>query len=64
MGAAAVFVSPFLPQKQPFLEFLPGNNYPDAPFVGGMKFATQISPLLNLKERKNPQKTSGTLFMG
>ena len=36
-GAAKVFVNPFLPQKQLFLEFLPG----------GMKFATQISPLLN-----------------
>ena len=30
LGAAAVSVSPFLPQKQPFLEFLPGNNYPDS----------------------------------
>ena len=28
--------------------FLAGNNYPDSPHSqGGMKFATQISPLLN-----------------
>ena len=32
------------------LTFLPGNNYPDLPHSqGGMKFATQISPLLNCK---------------
>ena len=29
-------------------DFLAGNNYPDShPFAGGMKFATQISPVLN-----------------
>ena len=26
-----------------------GNNYPDSPICRGMKFATQISPLLNLE---------------
>ena len=31
------------------IRFLPVNNYPDAHHSkGGMKFATQISPLLNL----------------
>ena len=31
-----------------FFDFLAGNNYPDLPYLqGGMKFATQISPLLN-----------------
>ena len=30
------------------ITFLPGNNYPDSHHSqGGMKFATQISPLLN-----------------
>ena len=49
LAATAVFVSPFLPQKQLFLDFLPGNNYPDSHhLLGVMKFATQISPLLNL----------------
>ena len=48
LGAAAVSVSPCLPQKQPFLEYLPGNNNPDSHHSQGvMKFATQISPLLN-----------------
>ena len=47
LGAAAVFVSLFLPQKQPFLEYLPGNNYPDSHHS---KFSIQISPLLNLEE--------------
>ena len=29
-------------------DFLAGNNNPDLPYLqGGMKFATQISPLLN-----------------
>ena len=29
-------------------DFLAGNNYPDSPHSqGGMKFAKQISPLLN-----------------
>ena len=33
---AIVFVSLFLPQKQPFLEFLPGNNYPDSHHLQGV----------------------------
>ena len=48
-AARAVFVSLFI-QKQLIYDFLAGNNYPDSPpSKGGMKFATQISPLLNLK---------------
>ena len=32
------------------ITFLPGNNYPDSHHsLGGMKFATQSSPLLNLQ---------------
>ena len=35
-------------QKQLIYSFLAGNNYPDSPhWQGGMKFATQISPLPN-----------------
>ena len=35
-------------QKQQIYDFLEGNNYPDSPRSQGvMKFATQISPLLN-----------------
>ena len=48
MAARAVFVSSFLLQKQLIYDFLAGNNYPDSPHLQwGMKFATQISPLLN-----------------
>ena len=36
LGAATVFVSLFLPQKQPFLGFLPGNNYPDLHYSQGV----------------------------
>ena len=47
LAARAVFVrlfSPFFPQKQAFSV----NNHPDSHHLqGGMKFATQISPLLN-----------------
>ena len=33
-------------------EFWAGNNYPYSPHLqGGMKFATQISPLLNFDSR-------------
>ena len=36
-------------QNQFICDFLAGNNFPDSPHSqGGMKFATQISPLLNL----------------
>ena len=35
------------------ITFLPGNNYPDVHHLQGlMKFATQISPLLNLFQEK------------
>ena len=34
--------------------FLAGNNYPDSPHLQGvMKFATQISPLLNFRFAEN-----------
>ena len=49
LAAGAVFVSLFLLQKQLIYYFLAGNNYPKSPLSqGGMKFASQISPLLNL----------------
>ena len=50
LAASAVFVISCLLQKQLIYDFLAGNNYyPDSPLSqGGMKFATQISPLLNL----------------
>ena len=48
LAARAVFGSPFILQKQLIYDFLSGNNYPDRPHLqGGMKFATQISQLLN-----------------
>ena len=48
MAARAVFVSLFFLQKQLMYDFLAGNNCPDSPHSQGvMKFATQISPLLN-----------------
>ena len=36
LGAAAVSVSLFLPQKQPFLDFLQGNNYSDSHHLQGV----------------------------
>ena len=48
LAARAVFVSSFMLQKQLIFDFLAGNNSPKSPHSqGGMKFATQISPLLN-----------------
>ena len=48
LAAIAVFVSAFFLQKQLIYDFLAGNNQSDSPHSqGGMKFATQISPLLN-----------------
>ena len=42
------FGSLFFFKKQQIFDFLAGNNYPDWPnWQGGMKFATQISPLLD-----------------
>ena len=47
LAATAVFESLFF-QKQQIYHFLAGNNYPDLPHLqGGIKFAKQISPLLN-----------------
>ena len=49
LAARAVFVILFLLQIQLIYDFLTGNNYPNSPHLqGGMKFASQISPLLNL----------------
>ena len=49
LAASAVFVSLFFLQNQLIYDFLARNNNPDSPLSqGGMKFATQISPLLNL----------------
>ena len=49
LAARAVFVNLFF-QKQLIYDFLAGNNYPDSPHSqGGIKFATQISPLLHYK---------------
>ena len=46
------------------LSFLAGNNYPDSPHSqGGMKFATQISPLLNYQFNSNYIKFSPHYFM-
>ena len=43
----------FFLQKQLIYDFSAGNNYPDSPHSwGGMKFATQISPILNLSSCK------------
>ena len=40
------------------LTFLAGNNYPDLPHSqGGMKFTTQISPLLNLRQTRHKAVT-------
>ena len=48
LAVRAVFVSSFLLQKQLVYDFLARNNYPNSPQLqGGMKFATQISSLLN-----------------
>ena len=48
LAAKAVFVSSFLIQKQLIYDFSAVNNYPNSPHLQGcMKFATQISPLLN-----------------
>ena len=47
LAARAVFVSLYF-FKNIIYYFLAGNIYPDLPHSqGGMKFATQISPLLN-----------------
>ena len=52
MAARAVFVSLFLPQKQLIFNFLVGNNFSESPLSqGGMKCATQISPLLNCRSQ-------------
>ena len=50
LAATAVFVIPFLHQKQSFLEshFWQEIITLTCTIRGGMKFATQISPLLNL----------------
>ena len=48
LAARAVFERLFFLQQQLIYDFLAGNNYPDSPHLQrGMKFATQISPLLN-----------------
>ena len=48
LAARAVFVSLFFFLKNLIFDFLAGKIYPDSPrSQGGMKFATQISPLLN-----------------
>ena len=48
LAARAVFVGLFLLKKQLIYDFLAANNYPYSPHSQrGMKFATQISPLLN-----------------
>ena len=48
LAARAVFVSSFLLQKQLIYDFLAGNNYTNQPHLQeGVKFAIQISPLLN-----------------
>ena len=51
LAARAVFESRFFSssKKKLICDFWAGNNYPDSPHSqGGIKFATQISPLLNL----------------
>ena len=49
LAARAFFVSSLLLQKQLIYYFWAGNNYSNLPHSqGGMTFATQISPLLNL----------------
>ena len=49
----AVFVSLFFLKIQLIYDFLARNNNPDSPHSqGGMKFATQISPLLNFVVKK------------
>ena len=48
LAARAVFVNLFSLQKQLINDFLAGNNYSDLPYLQRvMKFAIQISPLLN-----------------
>ena len=48
MAPRAVFVNPFLLEKQLIYDFLTGNNYPNSPHLQGcVKFSTQISRLLN-----------------
>ena len=47
-----------LERKQLIYDFLAGNNYPDLPHLqGGMKFATQISPVLNCKFKNLKQQS-------
>ena len=47
-GCQSGFGSLFFLKKQLIFDFLAGKNYPDSPHSQeGMKFATQISPLLN-----------------
>ena len=58
MATTTVFVSLFLPQKQPFSDF-EQKNYPDSHHSqAGMKFASQISPLLNYNLAKNEKEIS------